>query len=220
MPELIKRLMNMFVVTPLCMLVVTQAQAHPHSWIELNTRFVLDEQSRLIQVKQSWEFDTYYSLMTHADLLNEFGDESTGLTATAKAMIKNLKGYDYFSKLRLDGIEIGLGMPEEYALSTKQKDGQFVLVLEMSFNLKEGTEIEGKALAWQVYDPTYYIAMHHTTEKSIEIIGGNATECSKELKFPEPSDDLVEYAQSLDRGQKDTDGLGVNFAETAFIRCI
>jgi ABC-type uncharacterized transport system substrate-binding protein len=62
--------------------------------------------------------------------------------------------------------------------------------------------------------------MAHTTESNINIIGGNATECSKTLELPELSDDLINYAQSLDQTQKDTDGLGADFAETVLIRCI
>ncbi len=195
-------------------------QAHPHNWIALNTDFVLDDQLRLIQVKQEWEFDTYYSLMTHADLLNEYGDEQEGLPATAERMIRNLKEYDYFSKLSLDGSNIALGIPGQYSLFTREKEGKFFLVLEMTFDIKPVRNIENMTLAWQVYDPTYYIAMNHASESNIRIVGGDATECAKKLEFPEPSDELVDYAQSLDRTQKDTEGLGASFAETAFITCI
>jgi len=198
------------------------SQAHPHNWIDLNTRFVLDENARLVQVKQRWEFDLYYSLMMHADLLNEFGSEQLGLPAAAADMIRNLESYQYFSKLKLNDYPIELGVPETYQLFTKKEDGseELTLVLEMTFGIKLETSIENKTLAFQVFDPTYYVAMNHATENNIEIIGGNATECSKTLEFPEPSDEIVEYAQSLDRTQKQTDGLGMSFAETAFINCI
>lgn len=194
--------------------------AHPHNWIQLETRFVLDESSRLIQVHQRWEFDPYYSLMTHADLLNEFGDEQKGLQLTAERMVRNLKGYDYFSTLRIDGKPIKLSVPDQYQLYTRMQLGQFILGLEMRFKPKTIINIENKTLAWQVFDPTYYISMDHSTENNIRIIGGNATECSKTLDIPEPSDELINYAQSLDQTQKDTDGLGADFAETVFIRCI
>ena len=194
--------------------------AHPHNWIDLNSTFILDSDSQLVQIKQRWGFDMYYSLMTHADLLNEFGDEETGLSATAKRMIENLEAYNYFSSLKVDGTVIGLGVPDKYRLFTSKKDGEFILVLEMTFDIEPGVKIENHTLAWQVFDPTYYIAMNHATVNNIEIIGGNATECSRQLKYPEPSDELIDYAQALDRTQKETDGLGANFAETAFITCI
>lgn len=196
------------------------AQAHPHNWIELSSRFVLDDQARLVRIEQRWEFDFYYSLMMHADLLNEFGSEEKGLPATADDFIRNLESYHYFSTLELDDKQVDLGVPEGYKLSTKMREGQMVLVLDMSFEIEQKLPIESKTVSWRVFDPTYYIAMNHVTESNLEIVGGNATECSKTLEFPEPSEDLIDYAQSLDRSQKDTDGLGASFAETAFIRCI
>lgn len=195
-------------------------QAHPHNWIALNSSFVLDGHARLIQIQQRWEFDIYYSMMTLADVLNEHKSEAIGLPKAAEAMIRNLKSYGYFSVLSLNGAAIDLGMPDDYSLIKNERDGQIVLELEMTFDLKDSLPIEHKTLAWQVYDPTYFIAMNHATENNIEIVGGNATECIKTLQFPEPSDELVDYAQSLDRSQKSIDGLGASFAETAFIKCI
>lgn len=194
--------------------------AHPHNWIALNTTFVLNDKAQLVELTQSWEFDIYYSMMTMADVLNEYPDEATGLPATASEMIRNLRGYDYFSSLRLNDRSIALPTPTKYLLKNKLKEGGMVLELEMTFVFDEGISVEGETLAWQVYDPTYYIAMNHATKKNIQIVGGNATECSKSLEFPEPSDELIDYAQSLDRTRKDTDGLGASFAETAYIRCV
>ena len=212
---LLKALVCMLSVLLYCSSVL----AHPHNWIALNSSFMLDEDARLVQLKQRWEFDIYYSMMTLADVLNEHGNEEIGLTKTASEMIKNLAEHDYLSRLSVDGINVPLSMPKNYSLITKTKEGQVVLELEMVFDLAEPLLIENKALAWQVFDPTYYIAMNHATESNIEIIGGNATECSKELRFPDPPDDMVDYAQSLDKSQTDTDGLGESFAETAFINC-
>ena len=197
----------------------TLVHAHPHNWIFLNSSFVLDDEARLVRVKQRWEFDIYYSMMTLADIMNEHGSEDIGLPKTASQMIKNLAGFDYFSSLSVNGVDIALNMPENYSLITKQKEGKVVLELEMSFDLESAVNIKNKALAWQVFDPTYYIAMNHTTENNIEIIGGNAMKCAKTFEFPETSDELIDYAQSLDRSQKDTADLGASFAETAFINC-
>ncbi|KZZ60928.1 hypothetical protein A3760_26260, partial [Oleiphilus sp. HI0122] len=194
---------------------VSTVQAHPHNWIQLNSTFVLDDQARLIGIKQRWEFDFYYSMIMHADLLNEFGDELLGLSETATAMIKNLKPYTYFSELKAHDAVVDLGMPEKYQLTTTKVDGQLVLVLDMEFDIDQKIPVEGTRLEWRVFDPTYYIAMNHETERNIEIVGGNATECTKQLKFPEPTDEEIDYAQSLDKTQRDTDGLGQLFAETA-----
>ena len=197
----------------------SSVHAHPHNWIELKSSFVLDKKERLVQVKQSWEFDAYYSMMTLADLRTEHGSDEIGLPKTARKMIKNLAGSNYFSNLSSDGNHIPLGMPNKYRLIKNNKDGQIFLELEMTFDIKAEVAVENKTLTWQVFDPTYYVAMIHTDENQIEIIGGSGVECSKKLEIPEPSEELVEYAQNLDRDQKDTDGLGASFAERAIIKC-
>lgn len=194
--------------------------AHPHNWIALNSVFVLDDDSRLVSLTQRWEFDVYYSMMTMADVLNEYPSEEIGLPATASDMVRNLKAYDYFSSLTLDGEKVSLSAPGSFALRNKQKEGQLVLELEMTFEFEPGLAVESKALALQIYDPTYFIAMNHASVENIQIEGGDAVECAVKLEFPEPSDELIDYAQSLDRNQKDTDGLGASFAETATIFCV
>ena len=72
-------MMNRVVSILLLLASTSLAQAHPHNWIQLDSIFVLNGQAQLIEIKQTWEFDFYYSLMMHADLMNEFGDEEAGL---------------------------------------------------------------------------------------------------------------------------------------------
>jgi len=195
------------------------AHAHPHTWIELNSRFVIDGQGRLTQIEQTWEFDVFFSLMALDDAINEHGSEAKALSETAKDMIDNLANYDYFSSLRSQDAPIPLNPPTRYTLVTKEKYGQQVLVLEMTFNVEPYVTILNKDIEYQVYDPTYYISLLHTQSSNIEIVSEIADTCTVQLNQPEPSNELVEYAQNLDRNQTGPDGLGVNFAETAMIAC-
>ncbi len=203
----------------ICLFFTGVVHPHPHNWIALKSTFLLDDDSRLVSIKQRWTFDFYRSLIMHADLLNEFGSEARGLPTTAENMIKNLESYRYFSNLSVDNSPITLGVPASFELIKTENDGQLILVLEMTFDVKKNIKVENKTIAWRVFDPTYYIAMNHSTERDINIVGGDATECAIALEFPKPSAELIDYAQSLDRSQKDTDGLGASFAETAFITC-
>ncbi|WP_161569588.1 DUF1007 family protein [Veronia nyctiphanis] len=197
----------------------TSVQAHPHNWIDLKSRFILDDEGRLTQVKQRWEFDDYFSMMTLADIVTEHGSEEEGLPKMADQMIENLSKYGYFSVLAFEGQKLTLNKPQEYQLIAHKKDGQPILELQMLFDVEDSFPIRNKTISWQVYDPTYFIAMNHTKDDSIEFIGGKATKCASDIKQPEPSDDLTAYALSLDRTQKETDGLGEKFAETVFIHC-
>ncbi len=194
--------------------------AHPHSWINLKTEFILDDQGRLSGLTQHWEFDVYYSMMTYADMMNEYGDEQKGLVKLGKGMVNSLKNYAYFSNLELNGRLIQLGKPYDQALRISYPKGQQTLALSMHFKLSKAQVIENKTLSLRVFDPSYYIDMRHYTDSQVIIHTKNATECSSSVTLPAPSDELVEYAASLDKTQKSTTDLGDKFAETVSIFCI
>ncbi len=193
--------------------------AHPHSWIDMKADMILDEQGRLTAIRQHWAFDTYFSMVTLADALNEHGDKQTGLKKLADEFIHNLTEFHYFSELTVDGTEIELPRPSSYRLIEKTGAEQPILALEMRFDMTRPLVIEDKNLAWSVFDPTYYIAMNYSKISNVSIEGEKAARCQLNLDLPSPSFELIEYAQNLDRSRKDTDGLGVNFAEKIRIAC-
>ena len=194
--------------------------AHPHSWINLKTEFIMDDQGRLSGLTQHWEFDVYYSMMTYADMMNDYGDEQKGLLKLGQGMVNSLKGYAYFSTLELNGHLIQLDTPYDQTLRITYPKGQQTLTLTMHFELSKAQVIENKTLSFRVFDPSYYIDMRHYTASQVIIHTKNATECSSTVTLPEPPDELVEYAASLDKTQKDTTGLGDKFAEKVTIHCL
>jgi ABC-type uncharacterized transport system substrate-binding protein len=196
------------------------ALAHPHSWINLKSEFTLDQQGRLTALTQHWEFDMYYSLMTIADMMNEHGDQQKGLGLLGKGMTNSLKKYNYFSELKVNNRLVKLSLPKDFKLVTKLSDGKEILKLSMHFELPHPLAIENKPISFRVFDPTYYIDMRHYKASQVIIHTQNATECSTTVELPETSDELVEYANSLDKSQQDTQGLGNSFAEQVMIHCV
>ena len=77
-----------------------------------------------------------------------------------------------------------------------------------------------KTLSWRVFDPAYYIDMRHQKLSQVTLHKGNDTECSTRIEQPNPSEEIIAYATSLDRSQKDTKGLGDYFAEKVLIHCL
>ena len=203
----------------ICGLSVQTAAAHPHSWIDMKADMILDEQGRLTAIRQFWYFDTYFSTTTLADAINEHGDKEAGLKQMADQFIHNLASFQYFSKLTIDSSDIALPPPSSYQLTENTRQEQSVLVLEMRFDITPAPLIKDKILVWSVFDPTYYIAMNYSLIENVSIQGTTGAQCQSNLTVPEPSFEFIEYAQSLDRTQKDTDGLGAIFAEKIQINC-
>ena len=198
------------------------ALAHPHSWISLRSEFILDKNGHLTEIHQRWNFDIYYSMMTLADVVNEHRDQQKGLAIMAKTMAQNLAEYRYFSNLIVSGTDIPLPAPYTYALTTRMSEGQEILSLQMQFKLDKPQPMQGKSVTWSVFDPTYFIDISHGKPSEIAILNqgvSHSVRCLKTIEVSEPSEEVLEYAASLDRTQKDTQGLGNYFAEKVLITC-
>lgn len=195
------------------------ASAHPHNWIELKTTFVLDSQFRLSEIKQIWKFDIFYSMITLADIMSEYKDEQTGLDAAARAMITDLEEYNYFSFLKVKNTSIPLSEPYSFRLYKASDDPSANLEMEIKFALSPAVSIDNVQTEWQTFDPTYYIAMLHPDTQSIEITGNQNINCSVTIEDPNPSEEIINYALSLDQTQRQTNGLGKHFAEKVRINC-
>jgi ABC-type uncharacterized transport system substrate-binding protein len=193
------------------------AEAHPHSWIALTSEFILDDRGYLAEIRQRWDFDAFYSMMTLADVMNEFRDKNSGLQNMATTMVRNLASYQYFSTLMVNRTEIPLVEPEHYQLQTVTEEGQQILSLNMHFRIAPSLGIEGKTITWSVFDPTYYIDMAHRDTTKVVIHGGNATECSKQIELPNPSDDIIEYASSLDQTKRIPKDLEFTLRKTSLL---
>ncbi len=203
-----------------CGLYSQSGTAHPHYWINLKTDMILDEGGRLAAIRQHWAFDVYFSMMTVADIVNEHGDKEIGLTKMADQMMDNLAKHQYFSTLIVDGADVVLARPSAYQLTENTQQEPSILELEMRFDISPPVAIQDKSVVWSVFDPTYYIAMNYSKVENLSIKGAKDAQCKLDLDLPSPSSELTEYAQSLDRSQKETDGLGINFAEKIRINCL
>jgi ABC-type uncharacterized transport system substrate-binding protein len=194
--------------------------AHPHYWVGLKADMILDQQGRLSTIRQHWDFDVYFSMMTVADAVNEHGDKDLGLSKMADQMIANMTKHRYFSTLTIDGEQVALPRPSSYRLRENKQQEPAILVLEMQFDFETPVAVINKNLSWSVFDPTYYVAMSYSVIDNISIKGEQAAGCKLSLDVPNPSNELIEYAQNLDRTQKDTAGLGIKFAEKIHVSCL
>ena len=195
-------------------------QAHPHNWINVKTQLLLNADNKLIEIQQSWEFDAIYSMITSASIKNTYEDESEGLALMAETMRKNLSSHSYFSNLIVDGKSLLIPTASLATLKIEQQDPISIMTLDFTLRFENPIDVKDKKVIWSVYDPTYYIAMNHKDVSDVNIIGGQDIECGKDLVIPKPTEETVAYASSLDKSNRDTDGLGDQFAERAILQCI
>lgn len=201
-----------------CLLCSNAVLAHPHNWIDLRTQINIDERGYLTGFSQHWSFDQFFSMISYAELMNEYNDEPIGLASTAMKMVANVAPDSYLSELKVAGEVIPLPVPKRYTLESVSVNGSPILVLKMNFILKEPKLVKGKSITLQTFEPTYFVAMNYPSQEHVRV-ASNALHCTAQLIRATPSEELIDYATSLDRNVKETQGLGDDFAERVAIQC-
>ncbi|MFW5680572.1 MAG: DUF1007 family protein [Pseudomonadota bacterium] len=189
------------------------AAAHPHGWIDIQTRLVFDQAGRLAAIEQAWLFDELYS----AFILEEFAaagqSVEDGLAELGQADITALAEYDYFTVVEKAGAPVPLARVESFANGIAAER----IWLKFELPLAEPVDPATDDLRYAVFDPTYFVEVAHLGEPPVTFAGRD--DCRFELIPPEPPSEMVWLAAALDRTQSAGDGLGIHFAEWVTIRC-
>lgn len=213
--------MRRFILCFIASVISATALAHPHSWVQLTTDFAVDESGQLSEIRQRWIFDTFYSALSLTDLATEYGDDlDKGLSEFASEVTTNLANVNYFSNLVWQDQEIDLDDLQDYRMQVFDTGEERLLVLEMSFAISDDIYPEESPLRWSVYDPTYYVSFMHNSNDYVRVQNSSSAECEVYIEQPDVAIEWVEYAESLDKTQRDTDGLGQMFAEWVDLKCI
>jgi ABC-type uncharacterized transport system substrate-binding protein len=199
-----------------CALVASAAvHAHPHGWIDIQTRLVLDDQRRVVLVEQAWLFDDLYSAFVLEEFAQAGQSVDEGLRELGQADIVALAEFDYFTVVEADGERQSLGRVERFANGVTADR----VWLKFELPLAEPLPLEGRAVRYAVFDPTYYIEILHGGAPPV-VFGGPATDgCNAEVIPPEPPSEAIWLAAALDRDETAGDGLGIHFAEWVNVRC-
>jgi ABC-type uncharacterized transport system substrate-binding protein len=197
-------------------------QAHPHGWIDLRMRLVLDDQGRLTALHQSWRMDPFYSLVILEELGRDAGEAGleAGLDLLGLEIRDNLSSQGYYTELRRDdGERLALGEVDEYTVMERGGRVEFIFLLPLA----EPQSLKDMTLRYQVFDPTYYIEMVHEDDgeqpsDAALTIDGNL-DCRTRILEADPDPDLVMEAAMLDINDDAEPGLGRHFAETGEVAC-
>ena len=198
------------------------AQAHPHGWIDMSMRVIVDDQGRVEALHQRWRMDPFYSLVLLEELSRAEGEESLEerLDLLGMEIRDTLAPQGYFTELRHAGEAVALGDVQEYTVMERGGRVEFIFLLPLEAPLA----LEGEPLAYRVYDPTYYIEVLHEengegpSDEAL-VMAGADTRCSTRILPADPDPARVAQAARLDITDEAPDGLGRYFAETGEIRC-
>ncbi len=192
------------------------AQAHPHSFIRLQTEPVA-EGGQLVALNMRWTMDE----ITSADLLYDAGDakpESPVWKKLAAEVMANVLGQHYFTEVWHNGQRVKfLNRPTHYGMS--RVDHQAVLTFTLP--LATPQPLAGQRYTFSTFDPTYYVDMTYQDKSDVTLTPELRKMCQTTVHTPTPGEETLAFAQSLDKEDappEDMD-LGKQFAQTVTLEC-
>ena len=191
------------------------ALAHPHSWIDLRSRVIMNDEGHVAALELDWLFDDFYTAFVAQEFVKQNRPPSEFLPEVANTYLSNLAEYDYFTAVRLDGERLALGEPAGAESGLRDKR----LWLRFEVPLVKPVDPDSGRLTFAVYDPTYYIEIVYLEGESVGFSGPDAEACVGRIVPPNPSFEAIALASALDRTQSGGDGLGELFAETVVVEC-
>lgn len=195
-------------------------QAHPHGWIDMSVRVITDAEGNAKGLHQTWRMDPFYSLVVFEELQQVDGASlEAGLDQLGREIRDNLSHQHYFTEIRIDGERQSLADVTEYTALERNNRLTFMFILP----LETPQPLAGKALEYQIFDPTYYIEMVHEEEggspaEQALILNGEP-DCELSIVPANPDPERVMQAALLDVDEEGEPGLGRHFAETGRVVC-
>ena len=194
---------------------VTPASGHPHMWVDLESRVVLNTDDGSVTIQQVWVFDDFFSTSVIEDANRDPGGTKAGIQREVDRIIAALEPYSYFTMIEMGGKNLSSKLLGNVNWEVVQNR------IEMRFAVAANESVGSEVRSWSyaIFDPTYYIEMLHAEGASITIDGDLAGKCSSWIEQPNPSADAVALSQSTKLDNDTDDTVGRFFAETVHVSC-
>jgi len=193
------------------------AAAHPHAWTDIAVEILFDNTGSVTGLRQTWLFDDLYTAFAVEGIITDGDDkpDQDVLDEILQVNIRNLKEYNYFTKIWLKDATLKLKPVTEMATQMREKR------LEMTFvtSLDTPVPFPNTGFSYAIFDPSYYIEVLHTNTAAPVILSGAPDGCEYTLSPPTPGPSDVVQATLLDASMRKETGLGIFFAERVSLKC-
>jgi polyphosphate kinase len=184
-----------------CALLPSVVAAHPHIFVDTGVELIADEAGRLSQVKVTWAYDDYYSLLIAQDLGIDQDFDGQASDEDRQALtgfdMKWIEGFNGDLVLRVDGAEIALSRPID---PSADMTGGRIVTTHLR-DVAGAPALAGAMVELLPYDPTYYTAYDVTLP--VRVTGAEA--CMIETALPDIQGKLAELQDQLQMLDRDTD---------------
>jgi ABC-type uncharacterized transport system substrate-binding protein len=182
-------LLSMLVLLASLVAAPMAARAHPHVWVTVKAT-VLYENGAVTGLQQAWTFDEMYTAMAieglDTDKDGKYSREE--LKELAQVNIDGLKEFNYFTHAKLGEKNLAFKAPVDYWLD-HTADG--VLTLHLTLPLETPVAQGTENFAFQVFDPSYFIAFDLAKDQPIKLSANAPTGCSAAIEEPKDEADAA-----------------------------
>lgn len=154
-------------------------EAHPHVWIDAVVTFVFED-GQLVGLRHHWRFDEFFGsfVIEEHDVNGDGAFDATEVSALRDAAFANLREYDYFTHLRLDGDKLPLHEVSSFTARIEDE----ILVYEFTMPLPEPVDPGKSAIAASVYDVEYYVEVLLDQYDPVRFEGIPSGGCTYEIR--------------------------------------
>lgn len=215
---------NLYIVMAAMMtpLLATEARAHPHVWIEMQSDVVFTDDGLIKAVNLEWTFDDAYTQMA-LDGLDVDGDgmySQSELAPLTNENISSLKDYEYFTVMRANGEQQKIGEVTDFGQIWSNNK----LTLHLQVPLERPIDPNKEEFVLKVYDPEFFIAIDYVAADSVDVVGKMPESCQLVVK-PVPTDAELDQTRTMlsEKGKDWTpdpsEDFGAMFAQAVSIAC-
>lgn len=193
------------------------ASAHPHVWVTARSELMFEE-GKLTAIRHHWTFDAAYSQYAVQGLgTNADGSLNTEqLAELARDNVEGLHEFNFFTKAKANGKPLAFTQPIDPSITYEDK------ALTLHFTLPVDLPAEAdRALALEVYDPTYFVSFVFAPEQEAVNLIGMPEKCAVTITRPKQQifDDTSDLSEAFFNALSASSTFGHNFATRAIVAC-
>lgn len=200
-----------------CLALATNAQAHPHVWVTVQTEVLHDGQKSVTGFRHRWTFDEFYSsfAIQGMDKNNDGQYDREELKDLAEVNISSLQEFGFFTFPIVAEKEMERLQPRDYWL--EHKDG--VITLNFTLPLKEPVlKANLKDFHFSIYDPSFYVAFAFAKTEPVRLSAAPAG-CQAEISNPEAQAPSKSLGESLFSNMDKLTNFSQQYAQTVKVKC-
>jgi ABC-type uncharacterized transport system substrate-binding protein len=160
------------------------ALAHPHVWVTAKAELVYAADGKVAAVRHSWSFDQAYSAFVTQglDKNNDGKLTSDELQDLAKVNTESLEDFDYFTHMKANGAKQAFDRPKDARMEFENG------AATLSFYLPLKKPAANKAVALEVYDPSFFVAFGMAEGEDAIRLANAPKGCTATVTRPKPVD--------------------------------